>query len=527
MRYFTLLLAGAINLISLDLYAQADECADAIVVNVSSDCLGSLATYQTDAATGSLPAVVCNQLASPQANDIWFRFTAVGNSTAVQVEGTGSFDPVIEAFSGTCGALVSVGCADATFPMGDPPQNSTEILYVATEPSTTYYVRVYSYWNPVPVDLGFSLCIYEVNDPPANDLCSAVVALPLVPGMPLILNGDDTDALDTETLGAPSVWHAFSIGACTHLAIDLCGTIPARTAPFTGLFTDCTLGTRVDRTSLDPDICTDGNTTIFFENLPAGTYYYPVLQDGIGGPYTVNISSTTPTVYCMANTLECDEYIARVVIGGIDYSTDCTQGVIADHTAISTGIERTQALSIVVYNGPITYGEDSVAVWVDWDQDLGFCGSNERFALNSADDGITYMGAITAPADAVLGNTRMRVRMVYSTTPQACGASEFGEVEDYTLVVSLITGIQESFGTEWILFPNPGDGNFTLRTAGIDGKVGIELLDAMGRTVHQEQRTSKSGSQLTVNGAAFLSPGVYLVRITSVQGIWTQRLVVN
>ncbi|MBP7155982.1 MAG: T9SS type A sorting domain-containing protein [Flavobacteriales bacterium] len=527
MKFSTLLFSLAISLLSLDLHAQADECADANVIIVTSDCIGSLATYQAGAATESQPALVCNTLGSPQANDLWFSFTAVGSATAVQVEGTGSFDPVVEGFIGTCGTLVSVGCADATYPMGDPPQNSTEILYMATDLGETYYVRVYSYWEPVPVDLDFSLCIYEVNDPPANDLCTSAVALPLLPGTPLILSGDDTGALDTEDLGLPSVWHAFSIGACTNVAIDLCGTAPARMAPFTGLFADCTLGTRVDSTSTDHDVCTDGNTTVLFENLPAGTYYYPVLQDGVGGTYTVTISSTTPTVYCTTTTVECDEYIARVVLGGIDNSTDCTQGVSADHTAISTGIERTQSLPIVVYNGPISYGEDSVAVWVDWDQDLGFCGLNERFALTSADDGITYMGNITAPADAVLGTTRMRIRMVYSLTPQACGASDFGEVEDYSLLVSDVTGIKEAQEVKWALFPNPSDGDFTVRNSGFNGKVGIELLDAMGRMVHQEQRTSMSGSPLQVNGASLLSRGVYLVRITSAQGTWTQRLVIR
>lgn len=527
MKFSTLLFSGVISLMGLDVHAQADECADAIVISVTSDCNGSLATYQTGAATESRPAVVCNALGSPQANDLWFSFTAVGSATAVQVEGTASFDPVLEGFSGTCGTLVSVGCADATYPIGDPPQNSTEILYMATDLGETYYVRVYSYWNPVPVDLDFSLCIYEVNDPPANDLCTSAVASPLVPGTPLILNGDDADALDTEVLGAPSVWHAFSIVACTNVVIDLCGTTPARMAPFTGLFADCTLGTRVDSTSTDHDVCTDGNTTILFENLPAGTYYYPVLQGEVGGPYTVTISSTIPTVYCTTTTVVCDEYIARVVIGAIDNSTDCTLGVTADHTAISTVIERTQSLPIVVYNGPVSYGEDSVAVWVDWDQDLGFCGLNERFALTSADDGITFVGSIIAPADAVLGTTRMRIRMVYSLTPQACGASEFGEVEDYSLLVSDITGIGESQEVVWALFPNPSDGDFTVRNSGFNGKVVVELQDAMGRTVHQEQRTSTSGSPLQVNGASLLSPGVYLVRITSTQGTWTQRLVVR
>lgn len=507
-----------------------DECATAIPVVVTTDCAGSLAVYDATTATQSRPAVVCSDLASPQANDLWFSFTAISNGTAVEVEGTSSFDPVIEAFSGTCGALISVGCADATYPMGAPPQNSNEIIYVATDPGTTYYVRIYSYWNPVPVDFGFSLCIHEVNEPPANDLCSSVAPVPVASGTPLVFTGDDSNALDTEGLDAPSVWHAFTIGACANVTVDLCGTVPARVAPFTGLYTDCTLGTLIGRTSVDPDACTDGNTTAHFVNLSAGTYYYPVLQDGpdaSGGPYTLTIVSTFPTAYCEANTVECDEYIARVVIGGIDNSTDCTQGGIADHTAISTSIERTQALPIVVYNGPISYGEDSVAVWVDWDQDFGFCGPNEHFTLTSSDDGITYMGNITAPADAVLGNTRMRVRMVYSAPPQACGASEFGEVEDYTLVVSVISGIQEPIGAEWGLFPNPSDGNFSLRTAGIDVKVDIELLDAMGRMIHQEQRTSKSGGSLTVNGAAFLSPGVYVVRVTSPHGVWAQRLIVQ
>jgi hypothetical protein len=99
--------------------------------------------------------------------------------------------------------------------------------------------------------------------------------------------------------------------------------------------------------------------------------------------------------------------------------------------------------------GPIT---SSAYCWIDWNQD-GVFQNNESTALTWVKDSAHWHGGapprywgifranITVPGNASLGNTVMRVRVIDINCAPAspCGASAYGEVEDY--------GINVQFGT--------------------------------------------------------------------------------
>lgn len=135
--------------------------------------------------------------------------------------------------------------------------------------------------------------------------------------------------------------------------------------------------------------------------------------------------------YCSASTWIENEYISRVVCGDIDKTSDW-QGGVADYTSSSTDMKAGSKYSITVYNGK-AYPDDAVSVFIDWNKDCDFDDSGETTTLSSSDGGETYTGTISAPMSMAGGNTRMRVRMVYYSTPSPCGSSSFGEVEDYTV----------------------------------------------------------------------------------------------
>ena len=141
--------------------------------------------------------------------------------------------------------------------------------------------------------------------------------------------------------------------------------------------------------------------------------------------------------YCGASG-DCYEYISRVQAGTIDNSSGCDG--YADYTATSTEMEIGTGYPITVTNGD-PYSSDKCGIWVDWNQDMDFDDAGETIAVSGNPSIGPYTATITPPADANLGDTRMRIRIIDSDfdTLSSCGISSYGEVEDYT--VSVITSI--------------------------------------------------------------------------------------
>lgn len=143
----------------------------------------------------------------------------------------------------------------------------------------------------------------------------------------------------------------------------------------------------------------------------------------------IMVYTTNP--YCAASGITCDEYIGNVILGSINDTTTC--GNYVDYTATqSTGMTIGNSYSLTVIN-PQPYSGDQCGVWVDWNQDNDFYDANET--LNVIGGPGTFTSTIIPPSSAVLGATRMRIRVQYTGTVSPCGTTTYGEVEDYTIVV--------------------------------------------------------------------------------------------
>lgn len=153
------------------------------------------------------------------------------------------------------------------------------------------------------------------------------------------------------------------------------------------------------------------------------------------------LAQTVQADYCTASG-GCDEYIYQVQVGTINNNvTGC--GNYTDYTSsYSTVMEAGTGYSITVvtavdgtpYAG---YEGDKCGIWVDWNQDGDFYDINET--VYSADGYGLFTTTITPPTEALPGDTRMRVRLMYTgygETLSPCGTTQFGEVEDYTINVA-------------------------------------------------------------------------------------------
>lgn len=171
------------------------------------------------------------------------------------------------------------------------------------------------------------------------------------------------------------------------------------------------------------------------EDAPAGhTAIINFTYEGSNVSQTTKQISTTFPDYCEASTSNQDEYIANVECGDISNSSNW-QGGVANYTDMSTELDPGASVPIVVTNGN-PWASDKVTAWVDWDKDFDLGSSaDETFVLANSGGGETFTGSITAPASALPGIYRLRIRMTYSSDPTPCGNSSYGEVEDYTIIV--------------------------------------------------------------------------------------------
>jgi hypothetical protein len=144
---------------------------------------------------------------------------------------------------------------------------------------------------------------------------------------------------------------------------------------------------------------------------------------------------SSPRSYCTASG-GCDEYITRVEINDIDNVSGCDQ--YHDYTALATTVLLGTEYPITVTNG-IPYSTDVCSIWVDWNQDGVFDDGGPECVGDVYGEGLSppYSFTLTIPPDALCGPTRLRIRIDYNNpNPEPCGDRTYGEVEDYTLLVT-------------------------------------------------------------------------------------------
>ena len=128
-----------------------DDCPNAISLPVNTACVTTAGTVS--GATQTQAPATCSQALSTQAADVWYTFVANDATQTVTLAST--FDGVVQLFSGTCGSLTSLGCADVAGPGGTETLTLTNLTA-----GTRYYVRVYTYTeNSLPSYGTFTICV--------------------------------------------------------------------------------------------------------------------------------------------------------------------------------------------------------------------------------------------------------------------------------------------------------------------------------------------------------------------------------
>ncbi|WP_205410269.1 S8 family serine peptidase [Aquimarina longa] len=167
--------------------------------------------------------------------------------------------------------------------------------------------------------------------------------------------------------------------------------------------------------------------------------------NGTTSEYSASTTFTTKgdqLAYCASNGKNSsDEYISKVVLGTINKTSAAGNKGYSDFTSESTKLSKGSSSTITItpkWTGTI-YNE-AYAVWIDYNQDGDFADTGELVWSIAASKTTPVSGSFTPPSSAKNGNTRMRVSMKYNGIPTSCESFNFGEVEDYSVIISEANG---------------------------------------------------------------------------------------
>jgi len=143
-----------------------------------------------------------------------------------------------------------------------------------------------------------------------------------------------------------------------------------------------------------------------------------------------------PVGYCPPLADNSYDWITDVTLNGSSYPTG---------PALVNGYDDFTGFLFTTLNAGQTYvitttiwvnGNEVVYAYIDWNRNGIFDGGNEEIYVGTAGFGNTTVNvAFTVPVDAVAGETVMRVRVKWYSSPTACETIGFGEIEDYKIDV--------------------------------------------------------------------------------------------
>lgn len=245
-----------------------------------------------------------------------------------------------------------------------------------------------------------------------------------------------------------------------------------------------------------------GTSTVASGLAGSTTYSFTVRAfDAAGNLSAVSNTATVTTLegtttYCASqgnNT--ADERIGKVVFGSINNTSTGTAGY-EDFTSISTSVAQGSSNTITItptWTGTV-YSE-GYAVFIDYNKDGDFADSGETVWTKTASTTTPVSGSFTIPATASTGTTRMRVSMKYNGVPTSCETFTYGQVEDYTVIITGTTAdTQAPTAPTSLTASNIADTSATLSWNASTDNVGVTGYDVYQGTTNIGTVTTTSAN---------------------------------
>ncbi|APY10810.1 hypothetical protein BWZ22_05970 [Seonamhaeicola sp. S2-3] len=245
--------------------------------------------------------------------------------------------------------------------------------------------------------------------------------------------------------------------------------------------------------------------------------------DGEVEDYTLNILPNS----------DYETSISLVQLNSINNASDKDSSY-SDYTSISTDINRNSNYDLTVNVNTEGNFTTNTMAWIDWNQNGIFTDAGETYDLGEATNASNTITSnsplsINVPIDAALGSTIMRVATGYigesELNPSTNGGD--GEVEDYTLNITPTANIEQYGFDNFIVYPNPNNGEFTIKLNGsLTRDITIELFDARGRFLLRKvfQATGDFQEDVQLN---YVQSGMYILNVSDGVKKSTKKIIVK
>ncbi len=471
-----------------------NQCENPQLLEVSQNC--SLSTYSNVYATSQPDPIAPEpQCGYYRGGDIWFNVVmpVSGVLHVAKYRVTGATNPVMVAYTGSCGNFTEVFCSsnDATATINNPSL-AGQLLYL----------RIYSYNSEEGAN--FTLCLYEA-DAPVNDNCEDAVSLPV--GVECVIN-NYSNKLATAELGvAPQptcgayqggdVWFKVTMPASGALQVETdnqMGAVPPSITFYSGT---CGNFKEID--------CISNNRMhlVYDQALAAETLFlrFYNFNDDDGTNFELCVFEPG----CVADTAHAGEILLCENESYSFGSQTITQpGRYTEVFQTSKGCDSLVSLSVIVNK----VNTDVV---------------NDGNTMTSQASYVTYQWINCAQGYApVAGAT--------GQTFQSTVAGEFAVIITQNSCVDtsacyqtpLVVGIEEDLNQQYTPFPNPVDNLLHIDLHRPNTSFSLELIDMKGRTIKAEDFHQQSLAEIDLRA---IPAGAYLLRIQTDQGISIMKVV--
>lgn len=227
-----------------------------------------------------------------------------------------------------------------------------------------------------------------------------------------------------------------------------------------------------------------------------------------------------------------DEPITLVNFAGINNATSAATYTGDSHEMFLeqvASVARGQSYDITLKGNTGGNYASNFVVFIDWNQNGTLDDAGEVYQVaqtiqnSTGSDALQAVHTISVPANALLGNTRMRVKKMYGTTNllDPCSGGSYGQVEDYTVNVTNTLAVQDvnKKDTSFKVYPNPVTDILNIEAK---GKIKlVNVYDISGRNVlNTEINSSKSDIDLSK-----LNGGTYILTAQTENGIQSVKVI--